>query len=248
MITVITAWYNEEFLASIFLRHYLFADEIIILLDESNSDDTVRLLNGYKKRFDVPVLTIKILDMPNGMDDRLKQKQINDEYKSIDNGWVIIADADEFIFIPYGGIHLFLGKVAADVVKVDYFQMYAHESESPLNKDQSVFEQRKYGKRNGFERWKKPAVVRAGKNFKWAVGHHEISAARYQFHNEMLLGAHWYMADTDLAIKRRILGRKNRMSRKNHEAQLSAHNFNITEDDIINECRENINCPLVFQL
>lgn len=249
MITVITAWYNEEFLASIFLRHYSFADEIIILLDESTNDDSVNIINRFKiypLYMYRPLITVKKLVMPNGMDDQLKQSQINSEYKKINTGWVIIADADEFIKIPSDGLECFLEPIAADVVKVDYVQMYQNKSELPLNRIYPPFEQRRYGKRNGFERWRKPAVVKAGKGLKWTVGHHEINARPDQIHNEMLLGAHWYMADQHLAIERRINGRKNRMSPENYKAQMSAHNFTITEHDIEDVCRANMNCPRVF--
>jgi len=247
MITVITAWYNEAFLANLFLHHYSFANEIIILLDESTNDDTLHVVQRWEYSFPYRAkVTIKILDMPNGMDDQLKQNQINDEYKTITDGWVIIADADEFIHIPEGGIRDFLGTVSADVIKVDYFQMYQHQSELGLNKKQAIFYQRRHGKRNGFERWKKPAVARAGKFLNWSVGHHEINAMANQFHDTMLTGAHLYMADVDLAVERRIHGRKNRMSKENHKRQMSAHNFNITEDAIIQECIQNMNCPAVF--
>ena len=249
MITVITAWYNEEFLAPLFLKHYSFADRIVILLDESTDDDTVAVVDLFKNHYSNKFtnIDIKVLEMPDGMDDKLKQKQINAEYRLVTDGWVIIADADEFINIPQGGLLHYLSNVSADVVKVDYFQMYQHESEGLLNRFVPVFQQRRYGKRNGFARWQKPAVVRAGKNFKWSVGHHEINAVHEQYHSKMLLGAHLYMADINLAVKRRILGRKNRMSQENRKDRLSAHNFDITEQDIISTCNENKNCPMVFE-
>jgi len=251
MITVITAWYNEEFLASLFLRHYSFADRIVVLLDEGTSDNTIDMMTGFRMRNignDIPDIDIdiKVLKMPDGMDDKLKQKQINDEYKSIDDGWVIIVDADEFISIPDQGLDEYLNMVTADVVKVDYFQMYQHKTEIPLNRTEPIFFQRSHGKRNGFERWKKPSVVRAGKGFAWSVGHHEIDADKEQIYSEMLSGAHLYMSDVDLAIERRIYGRKNRMSKVNYKSGLSAHNFNITEQDIIDECIKNMDCPKVF--
>lgn len=246
MITIITCWYNEEFLANLFLRHYSFADEIIILLDESNDDNTRRVVCKFINGFtNAPEVTVKRLNMPNGLNDKLKQEQINSEYKAVTDGWVIIADADEFIYIPEGGLHKFLS-ITSDVVKVDYLQMYQHETETVFNSEQPVFEQRRYGKRNGLERWRKPAVARAGKNFSWMVGHHHINAKPYQFHNEMLLGAHLSMADVDLAIKRRIYGHRNRQSEENYKAKLSVHNWKITEQKIREICFENKTCNRVF--
>jgi hypothetical protein len=247
MITIISAWYNEDFLARLFLNHYSFADQIIIILDESTNDGTPDILRKYQESsLYRPFVLIRILRMPKGMDDTLKQAQINKQYSNINNGWVIIADADEFIHIPDGGMSHFLNQVSADVVKVDYFQMYQHKSESVLDKVTPIFEQRRHGKRNGHERWKKPAIARGGKNLFWAVGHHEIIGACNQYHDTMLKGAHIYMADYKLAVERRIKGRKDRMSIENHHARLSAHNFGITEQQIYAECDLNSNCKQVF--
>ena len=223
MITVISAWYNEEDLARLFLNHYSFADQIVIMLDESTNDGTLGIIREYQEDSAYwPLISFRILNMPKGMDDALKQVQINAQYLNIDKGWVIIADADEFIYIPDGGMSHFLNQVSADVVRVDYFQMYQHKSESSLDKITPIFEQRRHGKRNGHKRWMKPAVARAGKKLLWAVGHHEIAADDKQYHNTMLKGAHLYMADYNLAVERRLKGRRDRMSIENHQARLSA--------------------------
>ena len=244
VITIISAWYNEEFLAPLFLRHYDFADRIIIMLDESTNDGTINEIKKFMAQ-DFFV-SFRKLKMPNGMDDQLKQRQVNDQYGQIKDGWVIEVDADEFIKIPEMGMHAYLNEVKADVVKLEFWQMYQHKSEGPLNNKDPVFEQRKYGKKNGYERWNKPCVVRAGKGIVWTVGHHEINANKNQFHDKMIPAAHWYMADIGLAIDRRIKGRKNRMSKENYINTLSAHNFNITVQKIINECEANQDCQQVF--
>jgi hypothetical protein len=240
MITVITAWYNEEFLANLFLKHYEFADKIIILLDENNSDDTEFVIDKYRN------IEVKTLKMPFGMDDGLKQEQINNEYKSIKDGWVIIADADEFIYFVSHDMLSYLEVIDTNdhIIKVDYFQMYQHKTEKRLNIMDPIFDQRKYGIRNGMERWKKPAVARANKNLIWTVGHHEVNTTN--IHVPMLIGAHWAMADIDLAIERRIHGRRNRMSPNNYATGRSNHNFNISEDQIKRTCRLYQDCPLVF--
>lgn len=238
MITVITCWYNEEFLSNLFLSHYSFADKIIILLDENNNDNTLNIINKNNN------IEIKTLKMPDGMDDQLKQDQINNEYKTINDGWVIIADADEFIYLPEQGMSSYLKNIKEDVVKIDYFQMYQHKNENPLNQVTPVFEQRRYGIRNGLDRWIKPAIARANIGIKWTVGHHEISTLN--IHPIPLFGAHWAMADIDLAINRRISGRKNRMSQNNYNYRYSNHNFRITEEEIETICQKNNNCPLVF--
>ena len=245
MITVISAWYNEEFLAPLFLDHYSFADRIIIMLDESTNDDTIFRIRDC---MDVAgnMISVRRLKMPNGMDDKLKQKQVNYQYGKIKEGWVIEVDADEFIKVPEMGMRAYLKEVEADVVRLEFWQMYQHKTECVLNNCTPVFEQRKHGKKNGFERWNKPCVVRAGKDIAWTVGHHEIIANKNQFHNEMIPAAHLYMCDVGLAVDRRINGRKNRMSKENYMNKMSCHNFNIKAQDIINECEANQNCQQVF--
>lgn len=237
MITVITAWYNEEFLSNLFLSHYIFADKIIILLDQNNTDNSIDYISKFKNT------TIKKLEMPEGMDDRLKQDQINREYRKIDDGWVIIADADEFIYLPKNGINNFLETVKEDTVKIDYFQMYQHVTEKPLDSMTPVFQQRRYGMRNGFSRWQKPAIARTGQYIFWEPGHHGNNSDP---HPEMLKGAHWAMADVNLAINRRIKGRRDRMSPENLAIGFSRHNFEITEEQIKEICKKYNNCPRVF--
>ena len=244
MITIISAWYNEEFLAPLFLNHYSFADRIIIMLDESTNDGTIDEIKKFVARDSF--ISFRKLKMPSGMDDILKQKQVNEQYSQIKEGWVIEVDADEFIKVPEMGMREYLKEVEADVVRLEFWQMYQHKTECALNNCTPVFEQRKHGKKNGFERWNKPCVVRAGKDIAWTVGHHEIIANKNQFHNEMIPAAHLYMCDVGLAVDRRIKGRRNRMSKENYINTLSAHNFNITVQKIINECEANQDCQQVF--
>lgn len=250
MITIISAWYNEEFLAPLFLKHYDFADRIIILLDEGTNDGTLDIIKNFMH--DGSFTSFRRLAMPNGMDDLLKQYQVNKQYRQIKKGWVIEVDADEFIKVPDVGMKEYLGGIEADVVKLEFWQMYQHKTESSLNNYDPVFEQRRYGKKYVYhkkgvpERWNKPCVIRAGKGLIWGVGHHTVNAENNQFHNDMIPAAHWYMADADFAIERRIRGRKNRMSAENYKHGLSFHNFKITVQRIKEECAANKNCQRVF--
>ena len=246
MIYVITAWYNEQFLANLFLSHYSFADKIIILLDESNNDNSTQIISRYSNA------EIRKLSMPHGMDDALKQAQINKTYNSIidKNRWVIIADVDEFIYLPQQGLNEYLSQITVDIVKVDYYQMYQHKTENKLNIDSPVFLQRRHGKQIiAKANWKKPCIARTSRPLKWSPGHHDVMANSVPpciIDSRLLLGAHWSMADIDLAIDRRINGRRNRMSPENLQCGFSHHNFKITAQDIIDECNENNNCPLIF--
>jgi hypothetical protein len=241
MITVVSCWYNEEDFAWLFLRHYgKFADKIVVLLDQDTNDKTLEVIRHFQD-LDIDV---KPLIMPNGLDDKLKRNQINAEYKRHQEGWILIADSDEFVIEPSCGMGAYLNNVKADAIRIDYIWMYQHKSEEPLNLYEPVLKQRKHGKRNGLERWKKPALVRAGKNIEWSYGHHEVSTNN--FHDEMLLGVHWSMADVNLAMKRRINNHRNRMSEENKRAGLSVHNYTITEEKIKDICNQHNDCPRVF--
>jgi hypothetical protein len=184
--------------------------------------------------------------MPKGLDDILKRDQLNEQYAKIKSGWVIVVDCDEFILLPQLGMQKYLDHIKADVVLIDYFQMYQHKSESALDKVTPIFEQRQHGKSNGLRRWRKPSMARAGKNFVWAVGLHQIRAVNKQIHKKLLPGAHWSMADVELSVKRRINNHRNHMSEQNKKAKLSTHNFTITEDKIRQICNENNDCKRVF--
>ena len=146
MITILSAWYNEEFLARLFLEHYRFADQIIILLDQSTNDDTIDIIKEF---IDSPTydtfISFRTLKMPNGFDDKLKQEQVNQQYLKIKKGWVIEVDADEFIYPPAFGLQNFLNTVEENIVKVEFWQMYQHKTESSLNKEDPVFKQRRHG-------------------------------------------------------------------------------------------------------
>ena len=76
MITLITAWYNEEFLGPLFWEHYYDQiNKIIVLLDEDTDDKTLLM---KKLTEDFPKIEWRPLKMPDGMDDQLKIDQIND--------------------------------------------------------------------------------------------------------------------------------------------------------------------------
>ena len=243
MITIISAWYNEEFLAPLFLEHYSFADRIIIMLDESTNDGTIDEIKKFMSRDSF--ISFRKLHMPDGLDDKLKQRQMNEQYRQIEKGWVIEVDSDEFIKIPEIGMKPFLSEIKEDVVLVMFWQMYQNSQvEKPLDNVTPVFEQRQHGIRNRFRRWNKPCVVRAGRNYAWGVGHHDIVPPR-NISSKLLFGAHWSMADTDMAIARRIYGHKNRQSKANYQNRLSVHNHKVTEEEIINKCDSYKNCPPV---
>jgi len=45
-IAIVSAWYNEELLAPLFLNHYHYVDEINIILDSATNDRTREILKS----------------------------------------------------------------------------------------------------------------------------------------------------------------------------------------------------------
>lgn len=239
MISVVTAWYNEEFLAPIFLNHYRYAEKIYVLVDEGTTDLSPTIALAY------PNVVLQSLRMPEGMDDVLKQEQINEVYDSIVGGWVIAVDADEFIKEPMCGMADFLKTEFDHVVKVRFYNMYQHTTEDILNQRDPVFEQRRHGvpwAKIGF----KPCIARSGTIDGWHPGVHNING-KGRYSQTELIGAHWRMADMGLALERRIAGRRDRMSQANVRRKLTTHDFDITKEAIIEDCITHQDCPLVFE-
>ena len=47
-VSVITRWFNEAFFAPFFLSHYAWADEIIVLLEKTSTDDSAKIVKKYR--------------------------------------------------------------------------------------------------------------------------------------------------------------------------------------------------------
>lgn len=95
-IDVYSNMYNEEFLLPYWLRHYeTFADRIFIW-DDHSTDKTLEILNSHPK---VTLLPRE----KKGHHDYYYVTELYPQYERYSRGaadWVIIADADEFIYHP----------------------------------------------------------------------------------------------------------------------------------------------------
>jgi hypothetical protein len=242
---LITAWYNEEFLAPFFLRHYSWVDRIIILLDYATDDNTFEIASGYKN------VTIYPIIYHNGMDDKYKIDTINEIYKMIKSDYVIIADADEFIDAGREQI-----KSGYDLARVKFYNVYRHETDADLDPMLPVIPQR----RHGVYVWPytKPCVARAGLRLSWGMGCHmiklngkregniRISLDSQAHYNPVILqGAHWINSDPCFCIKRR-LGTMERQGERNLARNLSKHNHNLSEVQLMNELLKHRNDQVVL--
>jgi len=243
VLTIISMWYNEEDLAPFFLEHYKEVDKIIILLDTDTTDNTRQICESYKN------VEVKDFTFPNNKyDDYTKTDRVNEELKTIESDWVIGIDSDEFIFAPkeYKGAREFL--TSLDEYTVIYsamYQVYRNISENDLDIKKPPIFQRQYGDTSLTSQFNvcyvKPNVIRGQMDIVWGLGFHncsgkDVKVAPMRFH-----GSHWMMADVDVAIKRRIYGRKMRMSKRNLNEGLSIQHHNITEEIIRKECQKHLN-------
>ena len=101
-IDVISMWYNEAFLAPLFFDHYRFADRILLLLDRDTTDGTRREI-ALASAADRPKIEVREVGSGDGMDDVYKRDVLNEAYRRSRADWVIMVDADEFVFVdPLG--------------------------------------------------------------------------------------------------------------------------------------------------
>jgi hypothetical protein len=238
-LTVITMWHDEAPLAGLFMRHYLTqgATAIHVIVDRDTTDNGPDIAAAYGATLHEGPVTA-------GMDDLAKVAALNALAATITEGYILVADADEFAYSPNGdpirwGITEHLEMFPAPWYRVRYWQAYRHASEGPLDL-RPVLEQRRHGSPAPFGQghWCKPAIVRAALRPEWEPGHHYLrSAAFFGGSGPDLAGAHWAMAEPDLAVSRR-LSRKARMSQVNYHAGLTSHDWHVTEAEIREECRQ----------
>jgi hypothetical protein len=225
-VELITMMYNEEFLLPFFLNHYSWVDEIVVLYDKDTNDNSESIL------CDANNVSIIPFDMPDGMDDGLKSKLISNAYQSSTADWVIVADADEFIFINNSR----LSSITSDdqAASVVLYDVYRHITEPDLDPLQSIYSQRSHGCLDS--RYIKPSIVRGGlSGISWGPGHHHLfGTANYK--QIPFIGSHWANADLSFCINRRIHNRRDRQSPTNKSMGWSTQNWNVTEQSIIDEC------------
>lgn len=240
-ITVISHFYNEELLAPLFLRHYRDVDEIHILLETDTNDNTRELLSRQ------PNVIVKDVHSSGGNDAREMLNHYNAEISTVKDGWVYLVDADEFIFPEYfEDAQTFLERQTADVVMTYLPFVYRHISDSDIDYNKEVIPQRVHGVNGGKENldWIiKPCVFRATCGYVLAIGNHTYVGEHSQS-AERYVGAHWKLADPEIAIRRR-LSNKARMSIANRKRGYCNHEYYITQERIEKTLNRRLNFPVI---
>jgi len=242
---VVTMWYNEAFLAPLFLNHYGWVDRVHLLLDTDSSDNTRAVCGQYAN------VEIEDFTFPDMMNDDLKVRKVNEVVCKMKGDWVFAVDADEFIFPAKGHAMPVLMREKANLLHAQMWQVYRHETDKDLDSSKPAVLQRRHGDPNvtaGINKmYTKPIIVRPEVGIEWSPGCHSYKPnERVVVSAEKFLGAHWAMADVDMAIKRRIKGRRERQSRYNLERKLTVQHHFITEEEIRRECEKHLCDPQLF--
>lgn len=247
-IEVITMMYNEEFLAHYFCRHYAWADRIRVLLDTDTSDNTESILSEYEN------VVIEPFTFPDMMDDIIKVEKLNACYLESYADWVILVDADEFIFTrnhETESIREYLEAYSGfPIMQAVLYNVYRNRKDSDLVLEKGYLN-RRHGDINvkkGINKYYiKPIVVRSGHFFQWTAGMHSIQGMNFKrVGPHYFIGAHWAMADPCFCVERRVRGRRDRQSEVNLKSGLTKHNHYITEESVLEECEAHLDDPKVF--
>lgn len=254
-IKLFCCFYNEEFLIPYFLSHYRWVDSIEALVSPS-TDNTLRLLAQE------PRVVINPVEFPDGkFDDQFKTRAINRAINEspFDADWHMVVDADEFVW-PTGRPDACRSEVndvlnaAGDVnaILARMWVVFRHHTDSDLDASKPPALQRRHGISNPnaieFKNGIKPVFTRPGKGLQYTVGQHQITDLAGDYEPAKLLfdGAHWTNADPCFCVERRVKNRSPRLSGANHSLGLGYHNFQLTEQQVREECARHLNDPECF--
>lgn len=246
-VSVFSTWYNEADMAPYFLENYAWADEIIILLDDATTDASREIAMDHAN------VRIERCATPGGLiDDGYLIGLKNYWARSIKADWVISVDADELIVPPADGdIKRVLAAADGNLIYLHLWQVWCNEVEEELNPSLPAIWQRRHGdpNRNHGQNgtYKKPVIFNPEIEIAWYPGQHRIHRnPRVKPSRCVFDGAHWSMADVEMAIKRRIEGRRDRLSAANHANRWGYQWFDITKREIRAECKKHLNDPRLF--
>lgn len=243
-ISVISRWYNEEFLAPLFLGHYAYADEIFIMLDKTTTDKSEEIIQRY------PNTRIEYFDHGGVINDGLMAEMMSDLCTSLKSDWVIYVDADEFAF-PIGmeDPRMVLSQADGNLIETWFRWVYRHISEKDLDLTLPAIWQRRHGGNYTLfgmnDKFMKPCIIKPETLICWMPGTHgyrpnpviKVSSTKFD-------GVHWQMADVENAVKRMIEGRERRLSAENIRHGWGVRH--LTEAKIRTECEAHLNDPRLF--
>lgn len=160
--------YNEAEIIGYTLRHYATFCQRIVLHDLGSTD-------GSQEIARLAGAEIVQWDCKQEFDDRLNQRIKNEEWLKTPADWVIMADADEFMYFPAGAA---LTLAAYDAGHLHVVKPYGYEmlaDKFPTTTGQ-IYDEVKMGGRD--DRWYAKPIMFSAKRVKsvsFSMGAHEIS-------------------------------------------------------------------------
>lgn len=229
-----------------FMSHYAYADEIIAAFNDNG-----RAINTSTEQsiLSHPNARIVGFDYPeNKADYAFAINAANKIISKVDADWLIYIQGDELIF-PIGmqNVREVLRDADGVIIDVWLWWVYRHRTDVDLDPSLPAIWQRRHGYPvRTFCGAIKPAIVKPSAGIVYSIGAHSCRAARGNPSSIRFDGAHWLNADPDMAVKRRMRGRRENVSRRTINDGMGSHMFDITEKVIRAECATQIDAPQVF--
>lgn len=223
----------------------------ISIIDTATTDQTPDVLRRY------PNVAIEYFTYPQGFDDIIKVQMLTSMYRRrsgalTGNDWIIILDADEFLFtIPFEvGVRRVLEHTRVpDFVSAKLFQVYRHHSDGDVDFNKPVLFQRRHGNPNTIigpnSEFNKPICIKANRKITILPGQHFLHCDNVIVGGNNVYGAHWCNADPSITIPRRLRA-KSRQSKSNLDNGLSIQHHFVTKESIKHDLDDHLNDPLVF--
>jgi len=245
-ISVISSFYNGDPMIPYFMSHYAYADEIIAMFNDNG-----RAIDAPTERAILchPNARIVEFDYPeNKADYAFAINNVNQAISRIDTDWLISVQGDELIF-PVGMQDVREVLRDADGVIIDawLWWIFRHRTDLDLDPTLPAIWQRRHGyPGREFFGAVKPSIVKPSVGITYSIGAHNCHAARGDKSSIRFDGAHWLNADPDMAVKRRMRGRRENVSNRTIKDGMGSHMFDITEKQIRAECEKHLDAPQVF--
>ena len=245
-ISVLSSFYNGDPMIPYFMGHYAYADEIIAVFNDNG-----RPIDAPTERaiLNHPNARIVGFDYPeNKADYAFAINYVNQTIPKIDADWLIVVQGDELIF-PVGmqDARETLRDADGVIINAWLWWVYRHRTDVDLDPMLPAIWQRRHGyPGREFFGAVKPAIVKPSAGITFSIGAHDCYAARGGVSTTRFDGAHWLNADPDMAVKRRMRGRRENVSRQTIRNGMGSHMFDITEKVIREECATQLDAPQVF--
>jgi hypothetical protein len=215
-VELITTSYREEFLMPLLLMHYEpWVDRLTILTEKFS--------------------TGKFEDME-------KVGWINAAIARSNADWVIVVDADEFIFsLPFGtDPRRALEQEQGSIIMCKMSRVWRHRTDKDIDRMASPVPQRTHGQPDH----EKPAIFRP-RGVTLGAGNHNASFPAHYKWGKPWGGAHWANADSCFWIDRGIRDRGQRLSQSNIAKGWGVHQLR-TREQILKECNDHLDDPQII--